>query len=65
MEESNMQLLADTDSSATAQAREEERDEAFGAFVALRRLEKVSVEAVRMQGCVGGGGGSGSGGTSC
>jgi hypothetical protein len=60
MEEVDMQLMSATEVSGAAGGGEREADQVenlemqFGSFVALRRIGQVSVEAVRMQGCVGG-----------
>lgn len=59
MKESNPQLMVTTDS-AGAPGREsadnsEVGAEPYGSFVALKRLTKLDVEAVRMQGCADGG----------
>lgn len=59
MKESSPQLMATTDS-AGAQGRDaadnsEVVTEPYGSFVALKRLTKLDIEAVRMQGCADGG----------
>ncbi len=59
MKENNQQLMSATDRAAghegnTADKREPAA-EPFGTFVALKRLNRLDVEAVRMQGCADGG----------
>lgn len=60
MKESNPQLMATTDIAAARTREHAEqtpaRAEPFGSFVALKRLNKLDVEAVRMQGCADGAG---------
>ncbi|MEG2880182.1 MAG: hypothetical protein RR928_19210 [Comamonas sp.] len=57
MKESSPQLMSDTDSAAAASCElrelndKETQDCPFGSFIALKRLSKLNIEAVRMQGC--------------
>ncbi|MEG0223195.1 MAG: hypothetical protein RR720_05360 [Comamonas sp.] len=49
--------MSDTDSAAAASCElrelndKETQDCPFGSFIALKRLSKLNIEAVRMQGC--------------
>lgn len=60
MKENSPQLMASTDSVGTQRHKTtedfESPSESYGSFVALKRLSKLEVEAVRMQGCADGAG---------
>jgi hypothetical protein len=60
MKESDPQHLASIESASAAAAQEKTEhdngEQPLDSFVALRRLSKVQVEAVRMQGCADGAG---------